>query len=123
MIAGTATVANDESVAGEGMALAIYTANAASMTVNNVLPAVPTLGDTTAPWSTARPVSAQDVTDYQKARLRGLREVARAATAYAVGIVSYVQATAVAVIKADATGDGLQAGTTHPTADKLITIK
>lgn len=123
MIAGSVTVASDETATGTGLAKALYDANATSLTVNNILPAVPTLGDTTAPWTTARPVMQIDIDGIKAGRLLGLRETARTCTANAVGLVAYMQANAVAVVKADATGDSVQAGTTHPSVDKLIPIK
>lgn len=40
----------------------------------------------------------------------------------AAAIVPYLQANAQAKIKSDATGDGLQSGTTHPATDKFLPI-
>lgn len=123
MTAGSVTVADDETATGTGLAKALYDAHAASMIANNILPAVPALGDTTAPWSAARPVSQPDIDGYIAGRLLGLREVARTCTANAMGLVAYMQSNAVAVIAADATGDGLQSGTTHPATEKLLGIR
>lgn len=92
MIAGSVTVANDESRTGSGMALAIYDADVATL----VLPVVPTLGSTAAPWNATFPVSASDVATAKAGRLAILREHARQATAQASGVVSYIQANATA---------------------------
>lgn len=92
MIAGSVTVADDETRVGSGMALAVYDADFATL----VLPAVPTLGSTAAPWNATFPVSASDVATAKAGRLAILRERARQATAQAVGIVTYVQANATA---------------------------
>lgn len=92
MVAGSVSVADDESRTGSGMALAIYDADFATLT----LPPVPTLGSTTAPWNSTFPVSASDVAAAKKARLGVLKERARQANAYASAVVSYVQAHATA---------------------------
>lgn len=123
LAAGTVTVASDESATGSGVAKAIYDADLASMTAASMLPAVPTVGATTFPYTSTRPANADDVTNIKAARLVLLRESARRATAWAAGFVPYFAANGNARVKADTTGDGLQNGTTHPTADKLIPLE
>lgn len=88
MVAGSVSVANDESRTGSGMALAIYDADVATL----VLPPVPTLGSSDPPWNATIPVSQSDVDTARAGRLTILRERARQATAYARGIVGYLQA-------------------------------
>lgn len=92
MIAGSVSVANDESRTGSGMALAIYDADVATL----VLPAVPVLGSTAPPWNVTFPVSQSDVDTAKAGRLAILRERARQGNAYASAIVSYVQTNATA---------------------------
>lgn len=92
MVAGSVTVANDESRTGTGMAVAIYDADFATL----VLPAIPILGSTAAPWNSTFPVSSSDVATAKAGRLGLLRERARQANAYASALVSYIQANATA---------------------------
>jgi hypothetical protein len=92
MVAGSVSVASDESRTGTGMALAIYDADFATLT----LPPVPTLGSTAAPWNATIPVSAFDVLLAREARVKLLQERARQATAQATAIVGYIQANATA---------------------------
>lgn len=92
MIAGSVSVDDDEVRTGTGMAVAIYDADFATLT----LPVVPTLGSTAAPWNETFPVSASDVATAKAGRLAILREHARIATAQAVGVVNYIQANATA---------------------------
>lgn len=92
MVAGSVTVADDESRSGSGMALAIYDADFATLT----LPPVPTLGSTIPPWNATFPVSPSDVAQAKKGRLGILKERARQANAYASAVVSYIQAHATA---------------------------
>lgn len=123
LVAGTVTVADDESETGSGLAEALYLADAASMTLAGMLPAVPAVGSTAFPYSLASPVTTEIAANYKKARLALLRESARRATAQATAFVTYFAAHGKARVKADATGDGLQDGTTHPSADKLIPLE
>lgn len=118
MTAGAVSVAAGEVVTGTGLARALYDADVATLPLETA----PTLGDTSAPYSAQRPASASDVALATAARLRALQERARLATAYAGALVPYLQANAKAKVAADATGDDVQAGTTHPAADKLLPI-
>jgi hypothetical protein len=88
LVAGSVTVAPDESAAGTGMAKAIYDADVATI----ALPALPVLGSTAAPYSSAHPVDANDVNVFKAARLGLLTESARRATALAIAIVATLQA-------------------------------
>jgi hypothetical protein len=88
LVAGSVTIASDETVTGSEYALALYTADAATLT----LPPLPGLGSTTAPYSADHPVDATDIATTQAARLVLLRDAARRATAYASATVTYLQA-------------------------------
>ena len=92
MVAGSVSVADDESRTGSGMALALYDADHATLD----LPAVPVLGSTIPPWNSTFPVSPSDVAQAKAGRLGILRERARQANAYAAAVVSYIQAHATA---------------------------
>ena len=87
LVAGSVTVAADESATGSGYALALYSADIATAT----LPTLPTLGNTAAPYSSDRPVQQSDIDVLKTARVALLQEAARRATAYASGTVSYFQ--------------------------------
>ena len=91
MVAGSVTVASDETRTGSGMALYLYDADVLTMPA---MPTVPTLGSTAAPWNATYPVSASDVAAIRDGRLATLREKARIATAYGYAIVHYIQDTA-----------------------------
>ena len=90
LVAGTVTIADDETVTGTGYAGAVYDADAASVT----LPSLPVLGAASAPYSAQRPVGQTDVDAAKKGRLLVLRELARRANAYASATVAYFQANA-----------------------------
>ena len=92
MVAGSVSVANDESRTGSGMALAIYDADVATL----VLQTIPRVGSTAPPWNSTFPVSPSDVATAKAGRLGVLRERARQANAYASAVVSYIQAHATA---------------------------
>lgn len=119
MEAGRVVLDADGNATASGMAKALYEADIATMD----LPAAVTVGSTSAPYSAARPASQADADAAAAARVRVLKEAARQATAYAEGLVAYLQEKAVAVVPADATGDGLQSGTTHPEVEKEIPIR
>jgi hypothetical protein len=130
LVAGTVTVADDETATGSGLALALYTAQAASLAA--VLPTVPVLGDTAFPYSAARPVNTADIDGMKAARLIALRETARSSTALAAGFVPYFASNAKARVGAGAAGDGLQTtpnpndpatATKGPAADVLIPLE
>lgn len=110
--AGTVTVATNEAATGSGLALARYQADIAT----RVLPTAPTLGSTTAPWTTARPVSQEDVDGVKAVRLAILREAARLATAYASADVAYFTANMKAVIS------GVSVGVTPDPNDPGVAI-
>lgn len=120
MTAGTVTVADDESVTGTGLARARYDADVATLD----LPALPTLGATTAPYSAARPVSAADIASVRAGRLLALRERARVANAYAAADVTYFQANMVARISTSTSALQQASGvdTTAPTATRELPI-
>jgi len=118
MNAGTVTVDDDEVATGEGLAKEMYDADVATLTLETP----PTEGDDEPPYSPARPATAADVSLAAKSRLRGLRERARVATAYASAIVAHLTDNAQAKIANDGTADGLQDGTTHPSAIKYLPI-
>lgn len=127
MTAGTVSVDDDESVTGGDYARALYDADYASLAALDPpygLPEVPTLGSTDPPWSTSVPVSANDVSMVQAARVAILRDVARRANAYASATVTYLTANAKARISTS-TG-GLQqvaaVDTDPPTATKDLPI-
>lgn len=82
---GFVTVASDESVSGEGCALALYTADSATL----VLPTVPTIGDTTGFFNAQRPCNSDDVAQAKAARMALLQDAARRASAYS-SIVIYI---------------------------------
>ena len=88
LVAGSVTVSSLEVATGTGMALAIYAADAATMT----LPTAPTLGATSAPYTAERPVAQTDVDSVKAGRVSILQDAARRATAYASAIVSDLQA-------------------------------
>lgn len=126
MTAGSVIVADDESVTSSGLAKALYDAEIASLLAlsPSPFPTVPTLHDTSAPYSAARPVSSDDVNAAKAARLRILRDVARRATAQASALVTYFQANMQA--KVATTDSGLQRvaliDTQGPAADKFLSI-
>lgn len=97
---GEVEVDDDEVATGDGLAKALYDEDV--LTLN--LPAVPTLGSTTAPYSAGRPVVASDVENAQAQRVGALRARARQANAYAKGIVLYMQANAVARVTSESLG-------------------
>ncbi len=78
----------DESRSGSGLALALYDADVATLT----LPALPVVDDEDPPFHPSRPATATDVDVVQAARLQLLNEAARRANAYASAIVSHVTA-------------------------------
>lgn len=127
MIEGVDVVVEDDETvsAGTGMKRAFYDEDVATL----VLPDLPVLGSTVAPWRPEKPVSAEDVQTVQQARVKLLRESARRANAYGKALVAYVQANAQAKIGA-AIG-GLQktpdpvdpnVATAAPGADKFLPI-
>jgi len=122
-VAGSVTVADDETVTGSDYARALYDADLASMVAASMLPVVPTVGSTAHPYSSSRPANAEDAANVKGGRLVLLRESARRATAHASAYVTYFAAHAKARINSDATGDGLQNGTTHPSSDKLLPLE
>lgn len=99
MTAGSVTVNDDESHAGTGLALEIYLADKATLT----LPAVPTVGLIVSPYSTDRPSNSTDVDLVKAQRVAALREAARRATAYAV-TVTYIQNNGVARVTSESLG-------------------
>jgi hypothetical protein len=126
MVAGTVAVADDGTVTGSDYALALYTADAATLSV----PAPPTLGQTTPPYCPEIPATANDIKVYAAALITMQKEAARRATAYATATVAYFHANAFALVAAGhpGAGDGLQTSqaagtaTTAPSADKYIPI-
>lgn len=86
MLRGSVSVADDESVTGNGCALVLYEADIGTI----VLPVLPALGSTAAPYRVERPVMASDVAQTQAARLALLREAARRANAYSI-MVTYLK--------------------------------
>jgi len=92
LVAGSVSVNSSEIVTGSDMALALYNADAATI----VLPALPILNSTAAPWRVERPVSQADIDAVKAGRVATLQEAARRATAYALAIVGYFHAFAVA---------------------------
>jgi hypothetical protein len=97
MTGGTdVVVSSDESAAGAGLQWALYQADVA--TAN--LPSLYVVGQTTSPFSSDNPATAQQVADANPqlttVRLSILRGIATKANAWARTIVSYVQANAVA---------------------------
>lgn len=104
MIAGSVTVASDETHTGTGLALARYEADKASMVAAGMLPSLPLLAATTAPYSTARPVEQTDIDLTKAGRLAVLREAARRATASAAADVAYLQANASARVTTEVLG-------------------
>lgn len=75
-----------------GMALAIYQAIAAEEAGD--LPGVPTLGQTSPPYSAQRPATPDDVQIFREMRLSVAQRWASRARALAKGIVEYIQANA-----------------------------
>lgn len=98
MVAGSVTVADDESRTGSGMAVAIYDARAARYATLLTGPGFtpPSLGQTSPPFALARPATQADIDQVKAQRLALLRGVALDATADAYAIVSYIQAHATA---------------------------
>jgi len=94
MEGGFVTVKDDESHEGTGLALAMYDALKATLE----LPAVPKLGDTTPPYSAARPVMQADIDLVREQRVKLLRRTAAQAAAMGVATVAYLQAHAVVVV-------------------------
>lgn len=82
MAQGTVSVADNETATGSGLAKEFYDADLAT----RVLPAVPSLGQTTVPFSADRPCIQADIDKVKVARLVLKREAARLANAYAVVI-------------------------------------
>lgn len=114
MIAGTVVVADDgtETITPSSLAGALYAAEKATSNLldPNVVPS--DWQDTTASWATIA----------LKSRVGTLRDVARRANAYASALVTYIPANAAVVVTvpADASGDNVQNGTTHPGSPKNI---
>jgi hypothetical protein len=71
-----------EAVTGAGLALALYEADAATMS----FPVDPALDSTAQPYSVERPANASDIALMKAARVRLKQELARKATARAVAI-------------------------------------
>lgn len=86
LLAGTVSVADNESVTGNGMARALYDADAATLT----LPAIPALASTAQPFTTAYPCNEGNRQMVKDARLVMLRDAARRANAYAAALVDYL---------------------------------
>jgi hypothetical protein len=87
MEAGSVEVLDDETHKGNGLALALYEADAGTLE----LPEVPSVGETGRPYRVERPATQADVEQVRAGRLRALREVARRANAYAGAMVGYVR--------------------------------
>ena len=98
MIAGTVTIDPSTGAVSTatGMAASIFLADIDSMPPE-WMPSY-TLGQTTAPFTPARPANQHDVDAGFSATVAMLTETARKATAYAAGIVGYIQANAKATI-------------------------
>ena len=94
MIAGTVTIDPSTGAVSTatGMAASIFLADIDSMPPE-WMPSY-TLGQTTAPFTPARPANQHDVDAGFSATVAMLTETARKATAYAAGIVGYIQANA-----------------------------
>lgn len=90
----------DEVVTGTGYARALYDADVATMT----LPTLPMLGATDPPYTTLRPVSADDIDLVRAGRVRALQEAARRANAYASATVTYFTANAKARVTSQSLG-------------------
>lgn len=104
MSAGSVSVDSSENVTGTGLARDLYDADAASMVAAGMLPTVPTLGSTAAPYTAEQPVTSAEVGAFRAARVRLLQEAARRATAYASALVSYIQANAKARVTSQSLG-------------------
>jgi hypothetical protein len=102
LFAGSVGLNSDESASGSGLALALYTADAATRS----LPTLPTLGSTAAPFRPERPVNADDVAQIETARFAALGEACRLANAYAGAIIGYLTAHSTVIVTV--TGGGLQ---------------
>lgn len=126
MTAGSVSVDDDEVVTGGDYARTLYDADYATLVALDppVLPEVPSLNSTDAPWSLEVPVTQDDIDAIKEARRKVLREVARRANAYASATVAYLTANAKARISTSA--GGLQqvaaVDTDPPTATKDLPI-
>lgn len=119
LVAGTVTVADDEAVTGSGLALALYQAEAALLD----LPTLVRAGNTTHPYSAARPATSADEAAFAAGRLRALRDVAKRANAIAGAMVAYLVANMEVVIPATEAADELQRGGLHPLTEKTLGIR
>lgn len=92
--AGSVKVLEDGTHAGDGLALALYEADTATMEV----PEVPEVGSTERPYRAERPATKLDAELVRTGRGRVLREAARRANAYAEAIVGYLKAHAEVIV-------------------------
>lgn len=109
MSRGAVVVNPDETHGGAGLALMLYETDIASLVGPFALPALPTLGDTNAPFNPVVPCLQKHVDQVKAARMSILQDAARRANAYAV-VILYIQGNAeidVLVPKFGAS-DGLQ---------------
>jgi hypothetical protein len=100
MTGGFVTVKDDESHQGTGLALAMYEALKGTLE----LPPVPKLGDTSPPYSAARPVIQADIDLVREQRVKLLRRTAAEAAALGMATVQYLKAHAVVVVTNESLG-------------------
>lgn len=126
MVVGSVSVDSNEVVSGTGLSREIYDADAAT----TVLPTVPTLNDTSQPFTTQRPAIQSDLDLISASRVTLLQEVARRANAYASAIVPHITGNARTRIKTtdqflQRTPDPNNANTDTqgPSADRTLNIE
>jgi len=97
MLAGSVTIDQTTGAAtGDGMALAIYTADLTTTPLDYFPTCV--VGQTTPPFTPDRPAAQADVDNLVLSGVKFKTEMARKATAYASGIVTHIASNAKATI-------------------------
>jgi hypothetical protein len=104
MAIGTVAVDSNEAVTGTGLARELYDADVATRTI----PTMPTLGQTTAPFSPGFPARQVDLDAVKAARVSIKQEAARLANAYATAIVTHITTNGKAKVLAGAPSGGIQ---------------
>ncbi|GEM_PF-4838810 len=90
-------IADDETITGTGVKLDLTNAEIAADVADRVLPALPTIGQTTPPYRAERPCQQSDIDTVRKGRVSMERDIARRANVYAQKILDYL-GTALATV-------------------------
>lgn len=97
---GSVTVAGDGTVTSSGVAKRYFDADVATLPFATP----PTLGQTTAPFSTARPATADDIDGVNQANIKAKQEAARRANANAAALFDVLTIDAHAVVSSESVG-------------------